>query len=91
MNPDAPSVAQGLDLDLDEARAKLATTTTGWEKSTFSGGQNGCFEFHFGLPGWVGVRDSKLGAGSPVLVFNETEFDAMQDGVRAGQFKHRIQ
>jgi hypothetical protein len=88
MNPDAVCVAQGL--DLDEARDKLSTTTTGWSKSSFSGGQNGCFEFNFTVAGWVGVRDSKLGVDSPVLVFDETELNAMLRGARAGEFDDRI-
>lgn len=77
---------------VDEARDTLAAMTTGWNKSSFSnGGANGCFEFNFTVSGWVGVRDSKLGDSSPVLVFNETEMNAMLAGVKAGEFDDRIQ
>jgi hypothetical protein len=39
-----------------------------WFKSSYSnGGQNNCVEVNHSLPGHVGVRDSKLGAASPVL------------------------
>lgn len=78
-------------MDADAARAALSGRTTGWGKATASGGQNGCFEFNFDLPGWVGVRDSKLGAESPVLVFNKTELNAMLAGAKAGEFDDRIQ
>ncbi|MBN9748611.1 DUF397 domain-containing protein [Amycolatopsis sp. A1MSW2902] len=71
---------------------RFAELTTGWEKSRFSGGQNGCVEFHFdGVHGWVGVRDSKLGDNSPVLAFNKVEFDAFIAAAQAGQFTDRIQ
>lgn len=79
-------------MDHAEAREKLSATTAMWEKSEFSnGGDSGCFQFNFTVSGWVGVRDSKLGDASPVLVFNERELNAMLDGARAGQFDGRIQ
>ena len=34
-------------------------------------------EFNFTVPGWAGVRDSKLGDASPVLVFNARGIDAL--------------
>lgn len=75
-----------------KAIAELQSTHVGWEKSRFSnGGDSGCFEFNFRVPGWVGVRDSKLGEASPVLVFNARELDAMVAGARDGQFDNRIQ
>ncbi|MGH3770120.1 MAG: DUF397 domain-containing protein [Pseudonocardiaceae bacterium] len=42
------------------------TTAAGWRKSSYSW-ENGCVEVTTELPGWVGVRDSKLGTASPVL------------------------
>ncbi|ATY17269.1 DUF397 domain-containing protein (plasmid) [Amycolatopsis sp. AA4] len=79
-------------MDADEARVKLANTASGWEKSSFSnGGDNGCVEFHFdAVPGWVGVRDSKLGSRSPVLVFNKREIEAFIAGAKADEFTGRI-
>ena len=78
-------------MDAHAARAALSATSDGWSKSTFSnGGQNGCVEFNFDVPGWAGVRDSKLGSNSPVLVFNQRELDAMIAGARAGEFDNRI-
>jgi len=38
------------------------------------------------VPGWVGVRDSKLGDDSPVLAFTHHEWRAMLDGAHAGEF-----
>ena len=79
-------------MDVEAARTALSTATTGWIKASASnGGANGCFQFNFGVPGWVGLRDSKLGDASPVLVFNQTELDAMIAGARAGEFDNRIQ
>jgi hypothetical protein len=72
------------DIDLDAARAALHTAD-GWRKSTFSGGQNGCVEVNSTVPGYTGIRDSKLGSGSPVLVFNAVAIAAMIDGVKAGE------
>lgn len=37
------------------------------------------------LAGWVGVRDSKLGADSPVLAFTSAEWRAMVAGARTGE------
>jgi len=34
----------------------------------------------------IGVRDSKLGTSSPVLEFNQAEWNAFKSGVRKGQF-----
>ncbi|MGH3719076.1 MAG: DUF397 domain-containing protein [Pseudonocardiaceae bacterium] len=50
----------------DHALAGLITAA-GWRKSSYSQGANGCVEVTTELPGWVGVRDSKLGTASPVL------------------------
>ena len=69
----------------DQAAAAM-TTAAGWRKSSYSQGQNGCVEVTTELPGWVGVRDSKLGAESPVLAFNLSEWRAMLAAARAGEF-----
>ncbi|WP_410597847.1 DUF397 domain-containing protein [Amycolatopsis sp. lyj-23] len=78
-------------MDHTEARHALSGLVAGWCKASASQGQNGCFEFNFDVAGWVGVRDSKLGHDSEVLVFNRIEFEAMLAGARAGEFDGRIQ
>jgi len=68
-------------MSTEAARAALtATASTGWRKSTRSGGQNGCVEINR-VPGYAGVRDSKLGDASPVLVFSGTALQAMLDSL----------
>ncbi len=69
----------------DQALAAL-TTAAGWRKSSYSQAANGCVEVTTELPGWVGVRDSKLGAESPVLAFSISEWRAMLAAAKAGEF-----
>ena len=58
------------------------TAATNWHKASFSQGQeNGCVEVG-SLPGLVGVRDTKLGAASPILAFAPEEWEAFLVGVR---------
>jgi hypothetical protein len=60
-----------------------------WHKSTFSGGENGgCVEVA-SVPGVVGVRDTKLGATSPVLIFGTSEWAAFLAAVKHGEFEPR--
>ncbi|MGH3601469.1 MAG: DUF397 domain-containing protein [Pseudonocardiaceae bacterium] len=40
---------------------------SGTGQSSYSQAQNDCIELTTEVTGWVGVRDSKLGAYSPVL------------------------
>ncbi|KGI79336.1 hypothetical protein IL38_23800 [Actinopolyspora erythraea] len=56
-----------------------------WEKATASQ-PNGdqCVEWNFGTPGRVGLRDSNHPDG-PVLVFDEAEWSAFQEAVKAEQ------
>ncbi len=68
-----------------DALAALSTTT-GWHKSTRSDGQNGCLEVTTEVSGWIGVRDTKLGARSPVLVFTTVEWTAMLAAVKNMEF-----
>jgi hypothetical protein len=56
-----------------------------WRKPSFSGDEGACFEFAASTLG-VAVRDSKLGAGSPVLHFTPAEMRAMLDSAKAGEF-----
>ncbi|OXM71602.1 DUF397 domain-containing protein [Amycolatopsis vastitatis] len=48
----------------------------GWFKSSASGGQGECVEVNTTTTEWVGVRDSKLGASSPVLAFSRAQWRA---------------
>lgn len=68
----------------DQALARL-TTAAGWHKSSYSV-QNGCVEVTTELPGWVGVRDSKLGTDSPLLAFGFSEWRAMVASAQVGDF-----
>ena len=75
-------------MNRDEAHVALSTAT-GWYKAQASQGQNGCVEVNVDVPGWAGLRDSKLGPDSPVLVFTAIEYDAMITRAKAGEFHHR--
>lgn len=57
-----------------------------WQKSSHSDLANNCVEITTELPGWVGIRDSKLGDNSPILAFTHGEWDALVQGVRDGEF-----
>lgn len=65
-------------MNRDSARAALATMTQ-WRKSSRSQGENTCVEITDQIAGWVGIRDSKLGASSAVLACTPTEFAALLD------------
>jgi Domain of unknown function (DUF397) len=69
----------------EQALAKL-TNGTGWHRSSYSQGENNCVEITTELPGWVGVRDSKLGADSPLLAFGLSEWRAMVASAQVGDF-----
>lgn len=69
-----------------DALAALADART-WRKPTYSEGQNGCVEVTTEVSGWVGVRDSKLGAASPVLAVASDSWRAFLDGVWVGAFE----
>lgn len=61
-----------------QVRAALASVR--WRKSTRSQAQNDCVELA-GTHGWVGVRDTKLGATSPVLAVRAAHFAAFVAGL----------
>jgi hypothetical protein len=67
----------------DQATAAL-TTAAGWHRSSYSQGENNCVEVTTELPGWVGVRDSKLGTDSPVLACTRSQWRATLTATHAG-------
>jgi len=71
---------------MTHADAVAALTATGtWRKASHSGNNGGCVEVAT-IPGWIGVRDTKLGPDSPVLAFTPHEWNAFTKGVRGGEF-----
>jgi hypothetical protein len=56
-----------------------------WVKSTRSSGNGQCCEIAK-AGDVVGVRDSKLGEDSPILVFTKGEWDAFIAGAKDGEF-----
>lgn len=57
------------------SEAQNGCVEVGWRKSSYSESANGCVEVG-SSPALVGVRDSKLGDGSPVLTFSRRAFAA---------------
>jgi hypothetical protein len=70
-----------------DAAQTVLRVCTQWRKSSYSfpEGQE-CVEITTELSGWVGIRDSKLGAASPVLTFSAAQWQAMLDGTCAREF-----
>ncbi|HEV8218861.1 MAG TPA: DUF397 domain-containing protein [Streptosporangiaceae bacterium] len=54
-----------------------------WFKSSYSAYNGNCVEVAMLAPGWVGVRDSKAGAGAPVLRFRAAEWQSLIQRLRA--------
>lgn len=67
----------------EDSIAALADATN-WRKATYSK-ENACVEVG-SVPGVIGVRDTKLGAASPILAFDPSEWDAFIRGVKNGEF-----
>jgi hypothetical protein len=57
----------------------------GWHKSSRSQAQNACVEVTTAVPGWVGVRDSTLGAASPILACCADDWTALITDAKDGQ------
>jgi len=55
-----------------------------WRKSKRSAAHNGCVEVAVLAPGQIGVRDSKAGAHSPVLVFGTADWASFLRTIREG-------
>ncbi|MGH3992491.1 MAG: DUF397 domain-containing protein [Pseudonocardiaceae bacterium] len=66
--------------------AHTALTAAGWHKSRYSQAESGCVEITTAVPGWVGIRDTKLGPTSPILALTHTRWTAFTAGVRNGDF-----
>ncbi|WP_216214669.1 DUF397 domain-containing protein [Amycolatopsis aidingensis] len=73
----------------NNASSSDSTGMHGWRKSSYSG-QNGCVELSGSAPGHIRVRDSKLGADSPILVFDRHEIQAFLRGAKDGEFDHLV-
>jgi len=57
-----------------------------WRKASASGQNGSCVQLADLGNGTIGLRDSKLGDGSPVLEFTRPEIRALLDGAKAGEF-----
>ncbi|MGY6657635.1 DUF397 domain-containing protein [Amycolatopsis sp. TRM77291] len=68
----------------EDAVAALASATN-WHKASYSKENGGCVEVG-SVPGVIGVRDTKLGAASPILAFDPTEWAAFIRSVKDGEF-----
>ncbi|MEC3974287.1 DUF397 domain-containing protein [Amycolatopsis sp. H20-H5] len=68
----------------EDAVAALAAATN-WHKASHSNKENGCVEVA-SVPGVIGVRDTKLGAASPILAFDPNEWEAFIRGAKDGEF-----
>jgi len=68
----------------DNMKGTFADAT--FRKSSYSGANGGnCVEVAV-APGVVGVRDSKLGADSPILAVTSAEWSTFVNAVKAGRF-----
>ncbi len=57
-----------------------------WRKSSMSSYNGSCFEVARLLKDRVGVRDTKDKGSGPVLIFNQSEWNAFLAGAKAGEF-----
>ncbi len=68
----------------EDAVAALAAATN-WHKASYSK-ENGCIEVG-SVPGVIGIRDTKLGAASPILAFDPAEWGAFIRGIKDGELE----
>lgn len=68
-----------------EALASLGQATN-WRKSSYSQAADNCVEITGEVPGWIGMRDCKLGPGGPILAFTRAEWAAFTAGVHDNEF-----
>jgi Domain of unknown function (DUF397) len=57
-----------------------------WKKSSMSAYNGSCFEVARLPEDRVGVRDTKDKGSGPVLIFNQSEWNAFLVGAKAGEF-----
>jgi hypothetical protein len=57
-----------------------------WRKSSASGYNNSCFEVARLRSDRIGVRDTKDSGSGPVLIFNQSEWQAFLIGMKTGEF-----
>lgn len=69
-----------------DVNAALAAADN-WYKSSFSGGDNGGCVAVGAVPGFVGVRDTKIGSTGPVIAFTDRGWQAFLSAVRTGEFR----
>jgi hypothetical protein len=62
---------------------EAALARAAWRTSSYSGGSGNCVEVAGGLPGAVGVRDSKV-PGGRALVFTAAAWRAFAGQVKSG-------
>jgi hypothetical protein len=75
------------DINEDPDGIEIGQITVGFRKSSHSGtNPDECVEVADLADGGRLLRDSKLGAVSPVLAFTASEWAAFSAGVRAGEF-----
>jgi hypothetical protein len=67
-----------------EAALAALSQAANWSKSSRSQGQNDCVEVAR-VPGWVGVRDSKLGASGPMLAYSLDSWAELINAARTGR------
>jgi len=72
-------------MDPTTARDALSASS-GWFKSSYSGGANGCVELNLRVPGHAGMRDSKLGHASPVLLLTSPGLPEFIHQLKTGRF-----
>lgn len=71
---------------MDPTTVRDALTSFGWFKSSHSQAANGCVELNLSVPGYAGMRDSKLGHASPMLVLTSPSLPEFIQHIRAGRF-----
>jgi hypothetical protein len=67
----------------DRAAPDSLHRATDWRKSSYSKGDSDCVEVTDRIPGRIAIRDSKLGAHSPILTVTTAQWRALVTAIRA--------